>query len=785
MMPISKKIEIYGKPFDGLAFSMVVLLSLVAGGYWFVGLCYSRGYDYFLWLYNAWLVGETVWQGIWPNWSGYAAAGHPLFKTAGVADAFVFSLFTQSAGFELGTQIYVCSLYVVAGTGMYALVCHTGGSRPGGVVAAAAYVFSWFLTFTVYYQTYLNNFLTYALMPWAALFFIRAIAEKSRAYLFAAAVVLFVSVTSNAQVSIKLILFAVPLAFVETVICRGVPWRRWFVYSAGLGALALSWAVFLIVPALAQRTEIFLFGGLRSVPFIKPWEVVVSIPLYAVNMLWVRLGGDGFLSTESLLRAIFTDYIGLSVAGIVIAGVLGHWRQGDQRLKWLLWLLLVYWCIYFFVVPNLAASVWIGITHNWAILPTLVLAMLCRYGCEWLTTYWSRRWAAGVLCALVIADLGGASFALNYLAITHQPLEELPEVGVWRHIEDGEKQRDVNGRWFTYNPDHTHYLLPIFTGRATANIVELRSRIPEYNAYIVHQRAALRSLDATYKPAESLAILDCRYVDLPMKVFGYRGDSADFTTGVELLRADSQLELLYERPWSKTDAVYDAMSADLNVNDIMERGAASEQVAQVVFRNTAHYWGAVAEKTVLIAGDTQAGEKLFERITHLSAYRAKAILFVLDDGSHGFDPRAVRSFDGCIVLGGGKAPPEVPLWEMEDINRVYENLVAPPLAEPEIISEAAERLLVALPAMTQDRFLFLSRQRFEDWHAYDEAGARLPVYKAGAGLTAIWVAATARQVKYQYEVPLPEKIGRYYSLISFVAALLWCSWRRENSYRPA
>jgi hypothetical protein len=783
-MPMPEKVEIGGKPFHSLAFLAVVGLSLMAGGYWFVGLCYSRGYDYFLWLYNAWLVGETAWRGSWPNWSAYSAAGHPFFKTAGVADAFIFSLFTQSAGFELGTQIYTCLLYVTAGAGMYALVCHLGGARTGAVVAAAAYVFSWFMTFTVYYQTYLNNFLTYAIMPWAALFFIKAIAEQSRRYLFAAAGMLFLSVTSNAQVSIKLILFVVPLAFVETVICRSLSWRRWFAYSAVLGAMALSWAVFLIVPALELRKEVFLLGGLRSVQFIKPWEVLVSIPLYAINMLYVQLGGRSFLAAESLSRAIYTDYIGLSVAAVVFVGVFAYWRRGDRRLQWTVWLLVFYWALYFLAVPNLGASVWLGITHNWAILPTLVLAMLCRYGCEWLQERWSRRWAVALLCALVVADLGGASFSLNYLAVTHQPLESLPEVEVWRRVEESESKQQ-SGRWFTYNPDHTHYLMPIFTGRATANIVELRSRNPEYNAYIVHQREALRALDASYNPSESLAILDCRYLDVPLKVFDYRGDSAAFTTGVELLRADPQLDLLYERPWNKSDAVYDAMRADLDVDYILNRGGSSEQIAQVVFRNRAHFPGVVAQKTVLIAGDTAAGEELFERITHLPAYRARAILFVLDDSAHGLDPRVKQSFDACMILDGGIAPVELPIWDMQDLTRVYEDYADGASVEVQIKSEQAERLLIGMPNAQRDRFLFLSRQRFNDWHAYGGAGARLPVLKAGAGLTAIWLPAGTTQVTYQYEVPLVERLARYYSLITFVGALLLCCWRRENSYRPA
>ena len=97
--------------------------------------------------------------GHWLVWSAHSAAGHPLLKTAGVSDAVGSSLFTETAGFQLATQIYLIALYAVASTGMAALIW------AAGVVGAAAYVFSWFWTFTAYYQTYLNNLLSYALMP--------------------------------------------------------------------------------------------------------------------------------------------------------------------------------------------------------------------------------------------------------------------------------------------------------------------------------------------------------------------------------------------------------------------------------------------------------------------------------------------------------------------------------------------------------------------------------------------------------------------------------------------
>ena len=164
-----------------------------------------------------------------------------------------------------------------------------------------------------------------------------------------------------------------------------------------------------------------------------------------------------------------SDYLGLSVVAIAIAGSLAY-RQ-ERRTRWLLLLLLLYFAIYFLLVPNLRASAFVGRTHNWAVLPTLVLALLCSGGCNYLVRRCSRirtaRRAGLVLCVLIGLDLGGASFAINRLGVTHTPLAELPEVAVWREVW-AKEEANADGRWFTFNPDHTHYLYPVLTGRQTA-----------------------------------------------------------------------------------------------------------------------------------------------------------------------------------------------------------------------------------------------------------------------------------------------------------------------------
>ena len=88
-------------------------------------------------------------------------------------------------------------------------------------------------------------------MPWEAWLFIRAIVDRSPGHLLAAAILLFASITSNAQVAIKMAILAVSWAPVEAVCCHGVPWRRGIAYCTGMLVAPGSWAAFLLALAMA------------------------------------------------------------------------------------------------------------------------------------------------------------------------------------------------------------------------------------------------------------------------------------------------------------------------------------------------------------------------------------------------------------------------------------------------------------------------------------------------------------------------------------------------------
>jgi hypothetical protein len=757
-----------------------------------VGLCYSRGYDFFLWLYNAWLVSNGLAVGNWPDWSSYSAAGQPASKMAGVVDALILSLFTAGIGIETGTRLYAVLLYIVAGMGMYALARYLTKSALGAVVASASYSLSWFLTFTAYYQSYLSNLLSYALMPWCALLFIYAVSRASRAALLASSLMLFISVTSNAQVAVKVVLFVVPLAYVTAVRMESAPLRRWFIYSVLFGLFAAWWSGFLIAPALMMRLEVLVPGEARGNAFIAPWLVLFWIPVFGLNFALHWATGISLVGRDFLAWAIFSDYIGLSTLAVALASIAYYRKTRDGKVAGLWGLLGAYYFVYFAIVPNMAASAWVGRTHNWSILPTLVLSLLAAYGMRQIAR-WANAWvqpmaAGAMVCALLIIDLGGVSFFLNRLAITHTPLEELPEVGAWKELRAKDKNWDGGTRVFTYNPDHTFYLLPVLLNKAVANVIELRTRSWEYDSYIEHQLQAMRSLDPTYNASESMALLDVEYIDIARKLYAYRGDAGEFERGMAYLQDDDNLELLLQRGQTATDLSYDAYQADLSMDKIVSAEARSTLLSQSIFRNRLHRWGFVPEKAILILGPTRLGQDVFEEITHLPGYRADRLLFVLHPSGEAIDQEVRASFAACITVGESQGLRGISRWDMEQVRAFYATKAAHSSTMPKRLQNGVERAQYRVGDNAKGKFLFLSQQRFIDWHAYGNE-RELPVYKAQAGLTAIYLPAGVEEVEYRYELPRYEWWARVFSFAGLLVALVWWvvgwpMWKSSNSQSP-
>ena len=72
--------------------------------------------------------------------------------------------------------------------------------------------------------------------------------------------------------------------------------------------------------------------------------------------------------------------------------------------------------------------------------------------------------------------------------------------------------------------------------------------------------------------------------------------------------------------------------------------------------------------------------------------------------------------------------------------------------------------------MRKDGFLFVSQQRFKDWKAHYGNGANTSVFKATAGLSAVFIEVERQEVYLQYELPEIERWSRWFSLLAFVGA---------------
>jgi len=315
--------------------------------------------------------------GHWLVWSAHSAAGHPLLKTAGVSEAVGFSLFTETAGFQLETQIYVIALYDVAGTGMAELIWAAVGVAGGGRRRRGG-----LCLFLV-----LDH---YGLLP---------------------------DLSQQPPV-------LRPGAMGRLVVYKG--------HSRSLAGPFVGGGDFIIRQHNVQRA-----GGDKDGDF--------SCVLGAGRS---RLLPRGALAAR---HSLLYGHVGRRRQLGGFPTCTGHGAAG------------FYWLLYLAVVSNLKPSAWVGITHNWAILPMLALEALCGHGGQWLAALWTKGRGLVLACGLVVVDLGGPRFCLNRLAMAHVPLEELPEVGIWRQV--GARETDERpGQWFTYNSDHTHYLLPFWVG---------------------------------------------------------------------------------------------------------------------------------------------------------------------------------------------------------------------------------------------------------------------------------------------------------------------------------
>ncbi|MEE3257573.1 MAG: hypothetical protein VX293_00030, partial [Candidatus Latescibacterota bacterium] len=480
---------------------------------WMWGMSYSRGYDFFLWVYNAWYLGESIGWGDLPNWSPYAACGQPFYKVAGLSDSAMLASLMQAAGVFGGLRIFVLLAYIVASVGLYQLARSLDLNRGAAWLAAAAYVMSWFLTFTVYFQAYLSNLLVYALLPWFVYWVRTSIAERAAGSLWAATAALATCALANPQVAIKIVLIGVWLTL--PLMLRGSKWIWWGVWS-GIGLVALTFVVFDVVSALRLRSEVLTINA-RANSYVGPFTLV-AVPAFAFGLLNELLGGERRPGME-LWELLYAEHPGL--VAVVLAVMALVWER--KIMVTLLWGgVAVGYALFFFVLPYLPASPWLGISHNIMIVPVFGLALLSGFGATALRyrliLLWDERraqWASAAVAVLLAIEGYGLLMGLKQWGTSGIEPRDLPEVAVWKELAEPMRADGGNTRFFTFNPDWTIGLFPVVTGLPTANVIELRQRSADYQAYLDLIVRCSKTPDCRIQPSRLLAPLNVSYVDVP------------------------------------------------------------------------------------------------------------------------------------------------------------------------------------------------------------------------------------------------------------------------------
>ena len=750
---------------------LAVACGCLAATPWLIRVTYSRGYDFFLWIYNAWFFGEAIADLRLPNWSSLAGAGQPFFKISGLSDCVFLALVSLLFGTVGGVKVFVLVCYLLAALGAYRLALHYSGDAATATVAAAAYSLSWFLTITVYFQGYLSNFMIYALLPWFAYLYHRSVEEGDQRRGLVAGVLLCVCITANPQVAIKVVGFS-SLLLLMIIWSRRDLRRRLVGIGCLIAATGIGLSLFNVVSALGTRAEVLTMSQRTNSPH-APWELFL-IPLYGLNFLLFRAFDLSLL--EIPLRSLrFSGYPGLSV--LLLASLSLWWRskRNDRVVPVLSVITVLVYCLYWFVLPLFPASSWIGISHNLLVFPALSLAILCAYGTQRAREQVHARyggsisrWVLPVVLALTVADLGGASLLLNRYGVSQVPPDVLPETGVWKATATTQQ-----GRFFTYNPDHTVYLYPVLTGKPTANVVDLRQRSAEYQSYLTFLVAQLHEAEGGARPSELLALLNADLVDVPAKAYTYRRSIARegpyelYENGLRVLAADPGLAWLYERPEGPLDTSWERQGTSPDA--IYRKAHDARRIAQTVYRNRKANPGFIPERVIAIVGDMPAGERQFERIAGNPWFTATAVGYLLIGNPDRLGRREVNA------LEGQKIPASASDWSPAGLEYLYAGEEAAGNVQVQQVNP--ERVKITLSPVGRDRFLFLAQQHFRSWHAYGIDRASLPTFKAAAGLTAIFVPAGTDAITYQYELPATEKWARLASLLGVLTVLFALLWK--------
>jgi len=763
---------------DWVGYGASILLGVVAASPWLQGFSYSRGYDFFLWVYNAWYLHETFSIASLPNWSPYSACGQPFFKIAGLSDGMTLAALMEIFGVFGGVQAYVCGLYVAAAIGFYRLAYSLLGSRLPAWVATMAYVLSWFLTFTVYFQAYLSNMFAYAALPWFVVYARKAVGTREVLAIWASSLILALMVLANPQVAIKAGIIGAWLAW---PLWHRERWRSWVGVWGAIGLLALAYSFFDVVSGLRLRDEVLTINSRRN-SYISPFTLI-AIPGFVFALLSEFVSGLRWPEMH-LWELLYSEYPGLVVVGLAVLALI----YARERLVVVLWWgVAASYALFFLVMPHILASPWLGTSHNLLVLPTFALSLLAGFGvlglrkklADGLAGHKQGRIPLYAIIALLFCEYYGLLLGLKVWGTSATAPVDLPEVTLWRQVATKMSAEESESRFFSFNPDWTIGLFPVVTGKPTANVIELRQRSPDYQAYLNLLSRCFRANECGPSPSMLLAPLNVGFVDLPLKYFTYVNPNAELASGDASVRTmsvfdrDGHLKRFASRLLAPEDQSHQAAATDWSPwGDPAAGSGESVELAQVVYENAYRLPVFVAPRTVALVGEGEARQEVFAQIVELAGYDPGRVLFLLVESLDELTPLQQAALSGFFPATGKSGQTTIPRVGLAELQGWYDESLH--RAVPKIDEwrrEGAERITIRLrEPMRKDGFLFVSQQRFKDWKAHYGNGANTSVFKATAGLSAVFIEVERQEVYLQYELPEIERWSRRFSLLAFVGA---------------
>lgn len=755
------------------------LLGGVVGLPWLFSYSYSLGYDLTLWIYNGWYIKETLLNGVVPNWSYLSASGQPFFKMSGLADGVLVALFMAVFGVFKGVQVFMWALYVLAAVGFYKMFFFLRPCRISALTASGAYILSWFITFTANFQAYISNFFIYALLPLFVLCAFRLIKKFSiEIFLFAAAI-LAVAILANPQVAIKMLVVAL-LAIVPLLHRDRLPGV--FGIAVGVVLLALLLTMFDIVSALRLREDV-ITANTRSNASISPFALI-AIPAYALSLVVDFFTGMRWPEV-SLYQLLYSKYPGFVV---VILSLIALYVQGSlgRKIRSIWAIILAIYGIFFLIMPQISASPWIGTSHNLLIIPSFFLSLLAGYGIGVIVDSWifSEQKKKNLIIFSIVSlgffELGVLSLGLRLWGTIKTTPDELPQVASWLDIAQHLERGGSKPRFLSLYPNHSTNLYPVVTGLPTANVIELRQRLPEYQSYLDLIKRCGKNGDCSQPISQLLAPLNVGFIGVPSMFFSYRGplkasnDSLDYEDLLHrVFDVDPKLNRTLTRVESRDDLRPRSTSTDWSpfkaASTLKEtRG----KLAQVVYHNTIHFPAKVAEGAIAIVGPGLEPEKKFEEVVLLPEYQPGRFVFILAESLSDLNIDMLKSIKGALLVQSGDTPVPDSLLSMEDVRSLFTKPIQP---VPKVVNviQGPEDITIQLDKPVKHaHFLLVSQQYFSDWAAINDQGNQLALFKVGGGLTGSFLQTGTQVIEMRYQLPVLERIGRWVSLSSGICLVI-------------